>query len=104
MKNLPRVPYNPDFYPGYAYRKIDILVSEDSTRGEGVWCLLSPEDQILYDENKTGISCGILCNDSLMYETLKAGQVIPIKFNGEFRANVPIEWLNSKVWEQLENS
>jgi hypothetical protein len=105
MKKLPRVPYNPEYYPGYAYKKIDILLSKDSNSGEGVWCLLSPEDQKNYDDDVSGvISCAILCNDSKFYPTLLAGQVVPIKFNGDTRATIPTEWLNEKSWEILDNT
>lgn len=105
MKKLPRVPYNPEYYPGYAYRKVDILLSNDSKSGEGVWCLVSQEDQKNYDDNTAdGISCAILCNDSKFYPTLVAGQVVPIKFNKDSRATIPLEWLNDKSWETIDNS
>lgn len=90
---LPRLPYNPDYYPNYAYRKVDLLLEEDSNSGEGVWLLVAPPDLIHYDDDKyTGESYGVLCNNSRNYPELKAGQVVPIKFNGEFRATIPLNW------------
>lgn len=92
---LEKVPYNPEFYPGFEYRKIDIILGD---QGEGVWCLLAPKDLTLYDSNSTTQSHAILCNDSVLYPGLVAGQIVPIQFNGEFRASVISDWLELKSW------
>lgn len=100
LKKYPLVPYNKEYHPNYEHRKIDLLIEEDSIFGEGCYCLLSPENLIRYDDNTCFLeSVVILCNDSKCYSGLNAGQIIPIKFNGEFRATADVKWLKSKLWE-----
>lgn len=100
LRKYPRVPYNPEFHPGYVYRKIDLLLDEESDAGEGCWCLLSPRNVARYDDNTCFLeSVAILCNDSKNYNGLHAGQIIPICFNGEFRATANLEWLKNKMWD-----
>ena len=98
LKKYPWVLYNKEFHLECEHRKIDLLLDEDSNSGEGCYCLLSPENLIRYDDNTCFLeSIAILCNDSKYYPGLNAGQIIPIKFNGEFRATVDIDWLKSKL-------
>ena len=98
LKEYPWMPYNKEYHPEYEHRKIDLLLEEDSSAGEGCYCLLSPDNLIRYDDNTCFLeSVAILCNDSKCYPGLNAGQIIPIKFNGEFRATADVEWLKSRI-------
>lgn len=99
MKSFPVLPYNPEYHPGYEYRKIDLPIEGDKENGEGCWCLLDPKDLIRHDDiHCFEQSVAILCNDSIKYPGLMSGQVIPFEFNGEFRPKADLAWLMSGIW------
>lgn len=104
--------YNPDLYPTYEYvTNVGVYLNEEHTHGELVHCLLKPLNIIRYDDPTCAItSIGILCNSCGIesgiefLHGLNAGQVVPIKFMGEFDPVIPREWLLNQPWKSNNNN
>ena len=107
LKRLPKVSwdiseYSPDYY---GYGDVDIYVDDSYNVGERVICIFRKKDLIKYNDNKCkDFTFCILCNScgiksgitSLL--GLNAGQIIPVRFNGEFNPTIPLEWINKRFW------
>lgn len=95
--------YNPDYYD---YGDVDIFIDEDNTIGERVICVFRRDDIKKYDDPKCNdLTLAILCSNCGVYSGikpllgLKAGQIVPVQFNGEFNPTIPLEWIDIKFWE-----
>ena len=95
--------YNPDYY---AYGDVDIFLDEDNKVGERVICLFRKRDIKKYDDPKcTDLTLAILCNICGVKSGippllgLNAGQIVPVRFNGDFNPSIPLEWVKIKFWE-----
>ena len=94
--------YNPDYYD---YGDVDIFLDDDCEVGERVICVFRKRDILKYDDPKCNdFTLGILCNHCgvksglTILSGLRAGQIVPVQFNGEYNPTIPIEWIDMKFW------
>lgn len=110
IRKLPIVEWDPDLYTddGYEYRKVDVVISDDSFIGEEVFCLFRKKDLLRIDNNEISTEpiLGVLCNDCGVrgefpvqeLHGLLAGQIVPVMLNGEYKPNIELEWIQHKCW------
>ena len=80
------------------YIKVNLPYNKESEKTgagfEGVWCLVDKTTKAAHDSDEIGTEYeGVLDNDSLVYNGLNHGEIIPIIMNGENRPFVPFYWL-----------
>ena len=107
LKRLPIVSwdiseYSPDYY---GYGDVDIYVDASYNVGERVICIFRKKDLIKYNDDKCKeVTFCILCNSCGIKSGisplvgLNAGQIIPVRFNGEFNPTIPLEWIQKRFW------
>jgi hypothetical protein len=109
MKNLhrylPMTSYYPVDHPTYEMIEVALYLNDDNTHGEIVHCLVKPmnadkcDDTNCFDET-IAILCNVCGIDSgiTFLNGLYPGQIVPIKFQGEFDPEIPREWLKEQPW------
>lgn len=81
----------------YRYIKVKLPeTKENDNNGEGCWAIMSSKTFVECDSD---MQCektykAVLCNNSLFFNGLDYGTIIPVKSRGNLRPVVPYEWLN----------
>ena len=108
VRNLPTTNWDiSDFsLDYYGYGDVDIFINQRENVGERVISIFRLKDIEKYDDDKCfDTTFAILCNDcgieSGIQELvgLNAGQIIPVKFNGDNNPTIPLNWIEQKFWE-----
>jgi len=107
IKQLPQTDWDLTLYNTkyYGYGDVDIFIDEYKRIGERVICIFRKKDLEKYNDNKCkDTTLAILCNSCFIksgikeLEGLDAGQIIPVRFNGEFNPEIPLNWVKSRFW------
>jgi len=107
IKRLPITDWDLDLYDEdeYGYGDVDIFIDDERMVGERVNCIFRLKDIEKYDDNDcTDFTVAILCNSCFIksgiseLEGLNSGQIIPVRFEGEYNPTIPLEWIKSKFW------
>jgi hypothetical protein len=107
LKQLPITEWDINCYnlEYYGYGDVDVFIDESNMIGERVWCIFRKKDLEKYNDDLCfDTTFAILCNDTgtesgiTCLKGLNAGQIIPVKFNGERNPSIPLEWINFHFW------